>query len=231
MAPLVPQILYEDNHLIVAVKPAGVPSQGDISGDEAILDSLKHYIKTSKQKPGDAFLGLLHRLDRPVGGVMVFARTSKAAGRLSEQFRKRAVKKAYLAVVEGAPPEERGELRHFLVKDEPANRTRASLREIPGAKPAVLEYEVAGRHPIYTLLKVILHTGRSHQIRAQMAAVGCPIVGDLKYGSGTTTDGISIALWSYQLTIDHPTRKEEMTFTAPPPRVFPWNCFDLLALI
>ena len=231
MAPLAPHILYEDNHIIVAVKPAGTPSQGDISGDEAILDTLKDYVKTSKQKPGEAFLGLLHRLDRPVGGVMVFARTSKAAGRLSEQFRKRTVKKAYLAVVEGTPPEEKGELRHFLIKDEQANRTKASLREIAGAKPAILEYEVVARHPMYTLLKVILHTGRSHQIRAQLSAVGCPIVGDLKYGSSTTTDGKSIALWSYLLTVVHPTLKEEMTFTAPPSGVFPWDMFDLLALM
>lgn len=230
MAPVKPTILYEDNHLIVAVKPAGVPSQGDISGDESILDTLKNYVKTTKQKPGEAFLGLLHRLDRPVGGVMVFARTSKAAGRLSEQFRKRTVKKVYLAVVEGAPAEEKGELRHFLVKDGETNRTKASVRELPGSKPAVLEYEVAGRHPVYKLLKVLPHTGRSHQIRAQLAAIGCLIVGDLKYGSSSTTDGRSIALWSYQLTFVHPTLKEEMTFTAPPPQLFPWDCFEPLAL-
>lgn len=227
MQSFYPTILYEDNHLIVAVKPAGVPSQGDISGDESILDALKNYVKTTKQKPGEAFLGLLHRLDRPVGGVMVFARTSKAAGRLSEQFRGRDIKKVYLAVVEGAPPEENGELRHFLVKDEVANRTRATAREVPGSKQAVLEYEVVARHPIYTLVKVLPHTGRSHQIRSQLAAIGCPIVGDLKYGSGSTTDGRSIALWSYQLIFVHPTLKKEMTFTALPSQLFPWDLFPI----
>ncbi len=208
-----PDILYEDNHLLVVLKPPGVPSQGDSSGDADMLTLLKAYVKERYQKPGAVYLGLVHRLDRPAGGVMVFARTSKAAARLSEQMGDGRFAKQYLCVCEGTPPG--GRLEHYLTKDAAANRVTATLQPRPGAQWAALEYEP--RHTVEgrTLCAVRLLTGRPHQIRVQMAAIGCPLWGDQRYNPAARP-GQWLALWSTELAFDHPTRGERMTFTALP---------------
>lgn len=225
MIPATPLILYEDNHLLVVVKPVNIPSQADDSGDRDLLTLLKADLKTRYQKPGNVYLGLVHRLDRPVGGVMVFAKTSKAAARLSEQVRDREFQKIYLAVIHGVPDCLNGQLRHYLLKDKAGNTVKAFLEPQPGAKEAILAYEVIDAHEHLSMMKIQLTTGRSHQIRVQFAAIGHPIYGDQKYGMGLSVPGRQIALWSAEIGFQHPTRSELMRFKANPPPVYPWNCF------
>lgn len=216
-------ILYEDNHVLVVVKPVNMPTQEDESRDPDLLSVLKTGVKARYGKPGNVFLGLVHRLDRPVGGVMVFARTSKAASRLSDAVRTRSLRKTYFAVVHGAPEERAGTLKHYLVKDAKTNTVRTAEKGHPEAKEAVLDYRVLGSAERYSLIEVHLHTGRPHQIRVQFAAIGCPLFGDQRYGGRLIEPGQQIALWSAMLGFDHPTTKEPLRFASAPPEAHPWT--------
>jgi len=210
------EILYEDNHLLIVVKPPNIPVQGDICGDVDFLTILKEDIKLRCNKPGNVFLGLVHRLDRPVGGVMVFAKTSKAASRLSEQIRNHQMEKIYLCVVQGCPESMKGRLTDTLLKDKDNNVVSVVEQGTPGAKQAILDYEVLNSSQGLSLIKVNLLTGRSHQIRVQMSNNKTPLVGDSKYGyQGDKSH--KLALWSHQIGINHPTTKERMLFTSSPP--------------
>ena len=215
------QILYEDNHLIVAVKPAGVLSQSDGSDAPDMLGILKDYVRIKYNKPGEVFIGLVHRLDRPVSGVMVFARTSKAASRLSEQIRSRTFVKQYRAVVEGRL-EGYGGLENFLVKDPATNTVTVYDREVPGSKISDLRYRVIRSDSMASLIEINLGTGRGHQIRAQFAHISHPILGDRRYG-GTGLWSGDIALQSYKIEFNHPTRPEKMSLELPFADEKPWN--------
>lgn len=217
-------ILYEDNHIIVAEKPINIPTQADSSGDTDMLSLVKNYIKVKYNKPGDVFLGLVHRLDRPVGGVMVFARTSKAASRLVPQFASHRAKKRYAAIVEGKPSAY-AKLEGYLKKDEKTLSAVICDKNTDGAKAAALEYYRISEHDSLSLLDVSLFTGRHHQIRAQLANAHCPIWGDQRYNKAAIA-GQQLALWAYSLTIEHPTLKQEMTFTLKPHGVA-WKPFSL----
>ena len=210
------KVLYEDNHIIVVKKEPNIPSQADKTGDIDMLSIIKEYLKEKYNKPGNVYLGLVHRLDRPVGGVMVFAKTSKAASRLSNQVREKTFKKKYLAVVDGKFDSAKGTLEDYLYKDERNNISKVVNKEKKNAKLAKLDYEVLACNEIknLSLVKVNLHTGRHHQIRVQLAHVGHSIFGDQKYGTRGT--GKQIALWAYELTLEHPVSKETMTFKCLP---------------
>lgn len=207
-------VIYEDNHLLVCEKPANMPVQADSSGDRDILTEAKDYIKRKYGKPGEVYLGLVHRLDRPVGGVMVFARTSKAAARLTDAMKARRVKKRYAAIVTNSLPAY-GNLINYIVKDEATHSARLVSENIPGAQRASLDYSVVSKKGGRTLLDVQLHTGRHHQIRVQLAGAGSPIYGDQRYNP-EAQPGQQIALYAYSLTFEHPTLKENMTFTCVP---------------
>ncbi|HOC06507.1 MAG: RluA family pseudouridine synthase [Bacillota bacterium] len=217
-------VIYEDNHLLVVNKPPNILSQADKTGDEDMLTLLKRDLKQRYNKPGNVYLGLVHRLDRPVGGVMVFAKTSKAASRLSNQVRLREFSKIYLAVVHGRP-QDAARLQHYLIKDRGSNKVSIAGKGTAGAKEAVLEYQLLAHKEDYSLLRINLFTGRSHQIRVQLAASGHPIFGDLRYGARVNRPGQQIALFCHELSFLHPTRKEPMTFTQVPGEAHPWNLF------
>ena len=217
------KVLFEDNHIIVAIKPAGVLSQSDGSSDPDMLTILKAYIKEEYSKPGEVYLGLVHRLDRPVSGVMVFARTSKAASRLSEQIRTRKVEKIYRCVVKGILEGE-GRLENFISKDEDKNIVTVIDKEKPGYKASYLDYRALASKDGLTMVEVKLGTGRSHQIRAQMAHKGYPLIGDQKYGDKDKRCK-DIALEAYKLSFEHPVKREFITFEAPIPSGYPWSLF------
>lgn len=223
--PSVP-ILYEDNHLLVVEKPVNMPTQEDESGDLDLLTLLKQDLKVRYDKPGNVYLGLVHRLDRPVGGAIVFAKTSKAASRLSDAVRTRSMAKRYLAVVNGMPAQQTSRLVHHLLKDARTNTVAVVPKSVEGAKEAVLDYTLLERHDGLGLVAVELQTGRPHQIRVQMATIGCPLYGDQKYGTKFSKPGQQIALWSCLLGFDHPVTKERLVFRSFPPGVFPWNAWD-----
>lgn len=223
--PFLPHILYEDNHLLVVEKPANLLSQGDETGDPDLLTLLKEDLKERYQKPGNVYLGLVHRLDRPVGGVMVFAKTSKAAARLSEQVRQHLFKKTYLAVVYGKPEPSAAVLKHFLVKDQASNTVKVVKGPTFEAKEAILNYIVVAEKERLSLVRIHLQTGRSHQIRVQMAAIGHPLFGDQKYGADRAEPGQPIALWAMEVEFFHPITKEIVKFRLPPPTQYPWNYF------
>lgn len=216
------KILFEDNHIIVVEKKPNIPSQADKTEDEDMLTIVKQYIKEKYNKPGNVYLGLVHRLDRPVGGVMIFAKTSKAAARLSEQVRSKVFKKKYLAVVDGKIEKQVGTLENYLYKDERLNMSRVVSKDKKNAKLAKLDYKVLKYNEIknLSLLEINLHTGRHHQIRVQLSNFGHSIFGDQKYGN--RGQGKQIALWAYELTIEHPITKEKITFRDLPEAVGTW---------
>jgi 23S rRNA pseudouridine1911/1915/1917 synthase len=218
-------ILYEDNHIIAVCKKASDLSQGDRSGDESLDTQLKKYIAKKYNKPGEVFLGVVHRLDRPVSGVILYARTSKALERLNEMFRTREVKKIYWAIVKERPPEDEATIRHFMKRNEKQNKSYTYDQEVKESKEASLTYKIIGHSDRYYLLEIELHTGRHHQIRAQLAAIGCPVKGDLKYGFPRSNDDGGISLHSRYLEFIHPVKKEKLSITAPIPKGDIWNAF------
>lgn len=217
-------VFYEDNHIIVAVKPEGVLSQADSSGAPDMLTLLKDYIRKKYNKPGNVYLGLVHRLDRPVSGVMVFARTSKAASRLSEQIRTHKVDKTYLAVVTGTLDKPCGTLVSYIAKNGNTNTVTVYDSEHEGAKYAELDYNVISSKEGMTLVSVSLKTGRPHQIRAQFAHIGHPLYGDSRYGGADNKT--PLALFCRTMALDHPVKGERMTFSADPPYAYPWILFN-----
>lgn len=223
-----PIVLFEDNHLLVVVKPQNMPSQADSSGDPDFLNLLKAYVKEKYNKEGEAWLGLVHRLDRPTGGVMIFARTSKAASRLAEQMKDGTFKKKYLAVSVGIPKERSAQLNDYLVKDEATNTVRVTPAKVEGAKLAQLQYKVLETADKIALLDIKLMTGRPHQIRAQLKHMMTPVFGDVKYGGDTLAKGHNLALWAYELEVKHPVKGDTMIFKVFPPldRV-PWKHFQV----
>ena len=220
------QIFYEDNHIIVVQKPQNVLSQGDETGDKSLLDMVRDYIKQKHNKPGNVYIGLVHRLDRPTGGVMVFAKTSKAAERLTQQLKNKEFSKKYFAVVIGTPKYKSSRLEHFLKKDEKENKVTVCPRSEDGAKQAILEYKTLNSQKGLSLLQVQILTGRSHQIRVQLSQIGNPLFGDQKYGIQTPKK-VNLALWAYELSFIHPTTKKRMVFKSIPPVLnAPWNIFE-----
>lgn len=217
------QVIYEDNHIIVVAKRSGEIVQGDKSGDRPLTEDVKAYLKEKYAKPGLVFLGVVHRLDRPVSGLVVFARTSKALSRLNEMFRNGSIHKTYWALVQTPPPAEEGELIHWLTRNERQNKSYAYRNEVPGSKKAVLRYRVIGQTDRYTLLEIQLLTGRHHQIRCQLAAMGCPIRGDLKYGAPRSNSDGSISLLARSIEFVHPVSKEIICLEAPLPEDSLWQ--------
>ncbi len=221
-------VLYEDNHVIVVVKPQNVPSQEDASGDEDMLNKVKKYIKEKYNKEGEAFVGLVHRLDRPTGGIMVFAKTSKAAARLSEQIKNNQMNKTYYAVTSQIPQLKQNNLVNYLKKDEKNNIVKIVPQSEQGAKKAELSYKVLQTNGELALLEVKLITGRGHQIRVQLAGINCPLFGDNKYGKEKNKKSSNLGLWAGRLEFIHPTTKQKMTFACPPDcDKEPWNKFYL----
>ena len=214
---LLTDILYEDNHLLVVNKRCGDLVQPDTSGDAALEDEIKAYIKRRDHKPGEVFLGVIHRIDRPVSGAVLFAKTSKALARMNEQMRSGAIRKIYWAITERTPEPESGELRHWLVRDGRTNRSHVYDSPRAEAKESRLRYGTIARSDRYTLLEVELLTGRHHQIRAQLSKIDCPIKGDLKYGARRSNQGGGISLHSRCVRFEHPVRHERVEVTAPVP--------------
>ena len=219
-------VVYEDNHLIIVNKSSSEIVQGDKTGDKPLAEMVKEYIKQKYHKPGNVFLGVVHRLDRPVSGLVVFARTSKALARLNEMFRTKEVHKTYWAIVGNCPPTEEGELVHWLVRNEKRNKSYAYDKEKSEAKKAILDYRLIGRSERYFLLEVDLKTGRHHQIRCQLAKMGCPIKGDLKYGSPRSNPDGSICLHARRVRFVHPVSKQEIDVEAPVPEGNLWHSFQ-----
>lgn len=218
-------ILYEDNHIIAINKQVGDLVQGDKTGDVTLADEVKAYIKRKYNKPGDVFLGIVHRIDRPVSGVVIFARTSKALTRLNQMFQDKTIKKTYWAIVDKRPEKETGHLEHYLKKNQEKNRSNVFDKEKSGSKLAVLNYNLLVSFTNYHLLEVNIETGRHHQIRAQLARIGCHIKGDLKYGAKRSNSNGGISLHSRAISFVHPVKKEPLTITATPPDDNLWNEF------
>lgn len=220
------QILHEDNHIIVVIKPFNVPTMSDSSKDPDMLSQVREYLRVKYSKPGNVYTGLVHRLDRPTGGVMVFAKTSKAAARLSEAIREDKFDKRYFAVLCSVPRERAAVLKNYLLKDETTNTVSVVPQSQEGAKYAELSYKVVDTASDLCLADIDLETGRSHQIRVQFKNIKCPIFGDVRYGGDKLVKGHNLALWSYQLRFEHPTTKTIMVFRAAPPfSDAPWSAF------
>lgn len=217
------QVLHEDNHIIVVNKRVGDIVQGDKTGDKPLSEVVKEYLKEKYNKPGEVFLGVVHRLDRPTTGIVVFARTSKALTRLNELFSKRETQKTYWAVVKNKPPKTEDNLVHFLKRNEKNNTSKAHLKEVPESKKASLDYKIIKELNNYFALEIHLHTGRHHQIRAQLSAIGCPIKGDLKYGFDRSNPDGGIHLHARKLVFTHPVTKETLEIKAPTPNDVIWN--------
>lgn len=221
-------VLYEDNHIIVVNKSSSEIVQGDKTGDKPLSEKVKEYLKEKYNKPGNVFVGVVHRLDRPVSGIVLFAKTSKALSRLNEMFRKGEVDKKYWAIVKSLPTPPVGKLTHFLVRNEKQNKSYAYNQPKAAGKKAELEYKLIGESDNYYLLEINLLTGRHHQIRSQLSKMGCPIKGDLKYGFPRSNRDGSISLHARYLTLIHPVSKEELRFEAPLPNDNLWQGFKML---
>ncbi len=217
------QVLYEDNHIIIVNKRPGDIVQGDKTGDKPLSDVVKEYIAEKYDKPGAVYLGVVHRLDRPTSGIVVFARTSKALPRLNTLFAEKEAKKTYWAVVKNQPPKESDTLTHWLKRNPKQNKSYANKNEVPDSKKAILDYRVIKKLDNYYLLEIDLHTGRHHQIRSQLSSIGSVIKGDLKYGAGRSNKDGSIHLHARKLTFIHPVKKELLTVIAPPPSDSIWD--------
>jgi len=220
------EVVYEDNHIIIINKASGEIVQGDKSGDTPLADLVKDYIKRKYNKPGNVFLGVVHRLDRPVSGLVVFARTSKALTRLNDMFRNGDIHKTYWAITRNRPPEEEATLTHWITRNTQQNKSYAADREKPNSKKAMLRYRLIGCTDNYHLLEVQLMTGRHHQIRCQLAHIGCPIKGDLKYGAQRSNPDGSICLHARRVEFVHPVTKQTIVAEAPLPTLPPWNAFS-----
>lgn len=221
-------VVYEDNHIIIVNKASSEIVQGDKTGDKPLADIVKDYLKDKYQKPGNVFVGVTHRLDRPVSGLVIFAKTSKALSRLNKMFKNSEVKKTYWAIVKNAPRETEAELTHFLVRNEKQNKSYAYDKEVTNSKKAILNYRLIGKSQNYYLLEVDLKTGRHHQIRCQLAKMGCPIKGDLKYGFSRSNPDGSISLHARYVRFIHPVSKELIEVSAPVPNDSLWNGFDMI---
>jgi 23S rRNA pseudouridine1911/1915/1917 synthase len=217
------QVLYEDNHIIVVNKRAGDIVQGDKTGDIPLSDIVKEYIKKKYNKPGNAYLGVVHRLDRPTTGIVLFSKTSKALPRLNKLFAEKDAKKTYWALVKNTPPKEKDKLVHWLKKNPKNNKSTAYKKEVANSKKAILYYRVLQKLDNYFLLEINLETGRHHQIRVQLASIGCPIKGDLKYGFDRSNKDASISLHARALEFVHPVKKETIKITAPLPNDILWD--------
>ncbi|WP_298454964.1 RluA family pseudouridine synthase [uncultured Prevotella sp.] len=222
------QVIYEDNHIIIVSKRSGEIVQGDKTGDKTLADDAKQYIKEKYAKPGNVFLGVVHRLDRPVWGLVVFAKTSKALSRLNDMFRTGDVHKTYWAITQNCPAEPEATLTDWIRRNEKQNKSYAYSREVPDSKKAVLHYKVIGRSDNYTLVEVNLMTGRHHQIRCQLANIGCPIKGDLKYGARRSNPDGSISLLARRIEFVHPVSKERVSVEAPLPDDKLWHEMRML---
>ncbi len=223
---MTPEILYEDNHLIIVNKPFGMLTHGDKTGDPSVEDILKDYIKEKYNKPGNVFLKSVHRLDRPTSGVLMLARTSKGHERMAKQFKERKVKKTYWALTNRTPDPLEGTVTHYLRKDFKKNYVVFSEEEVPGSKVATTHYEVKGRYGDYTLIELKPITGRSHQLRVMLRSKGCPIIGDVKYKGSKASNSRAIMLHSRELVFTHPTLKESITVTADVPDLEEWLMVD-----
>lgn len=210
--------IYEDNHLIIVDKEPGEIVQGDHTGDEPLVDIVRRYLKEKYDKLGNVFCGVTHRLDRPVGGLVIFAKTSKALARLNEMFREGRVSKRYWAIVRNRPPKDADTLVHYITTRQEGNKSYASSEPSPGAKKAVLDYRLLASSDRYHLLEINLHTGRKHQIRVQLSAIGCPIKGDLKYGDRRSNPDGSISLQAHSIEFEHPVSHKPIAVTAPVPQ-------------
>lgn len=217
------EIVYEDNHLIIVYKHSGEIVQGDKTGDVPLSEDVKCYLKEKYQKPGSVFLGVVHRLDRPVAGLVVFAKTSKALTRLNKMFRDGEVHKTYWAITKNLPPQSEGTLTHWLVRNEKQNKSYAYDHEVPHSKKAILKYRLIGQSDHYCLLEVNLMTGRHHQIRCQLAHMGCPIKGDLKYGTQRSNPDGSICLLAHHVEFVHPVSKQLISLNSPLPEDKLWQ--------
>ncbi len=222
------RVLYEDNHIIAINKRPGDIVQSDKTGDPPLSDVVKQYIKKKYDKPGEVFLGTVHRLDRPVSGIVLYARTSKALTRLNEMFKEKELDKSYWAIVQGKPPKQADKLTNFLIKDEAKNKSRILQKEQPGSKKAILNYKLLGSGDNYSYLEVLLETGRHHQIRVQLSSIGCIIKGDLKYGAKRSNSDGSICLHARKLEFIHPVKKEKMLIVAPVPEENIWRDMEKL---
>ena len=217
------QVVYEDNHIIVINKRPGDIVQGDKTGDLPLSEVVKQFLKIKYAKPGNVYLGVVHRLDRPTSGIVLFAKTSKALPRLNKLFSEGLTEKTYWAIVADAPAQKKARLEHWMIRNPKQNKSYAYLKKVPNSKKAILEYQLIKELDRYSLLEIDLKTGRHHQIRAQMSAIGCFIKGDLKYGADRSNKNGSIHLHSRKLTIEHPVKKERITFTAEPPEDALWK--------
>lgn len=217
------QVLFEDNHIIVINKRPGDIVQGDKTGDKPLSEVVKSYLKEKYNKPGNVYLGVVHRLDRPTSGIVLFAKTSKALPRLNKLFQQKEAQKTYWAIVKNVPPKNSDTLIHFLKRNPKQNKSYAHIKEVPESKKAILEYRLLKKLDNYFLLEVDLHTGRHHQIRSQLSAIGSPIKGDLKYGFDRSNKDASIHLHARELKFIHPVKKDEIHIIAPPPDEVLWN--------
>lgn len=217
------QVLYEDNHLIIVNKRPGDIVQGDKTGDVPLSEVVKEYLKIKYSKPGNVYLGVVHRLDRPTSGIVLFSKTSKALPRLNKLFKEKEAKKTYWAIVKNAPPKQQDRLVHYMKRNPKQNKSYSHIKEVPDSKKAILEYRLLKNLNNYFLLEVDLHTGRHHQIRSQLSFIGCPIKGDLKYGFDRSNKDGSIHLHARKLVFEHPVKKERLEIVAPPPQDPLWD--------